>query len=159
MGRFESTIEVKSPPEEAFRFIADGTNSPQWHPSMRKAERVVEGPLQLGSKPRVEAVVGHRKYSWEQEVVEWVPNKSYRDRMVVGPFKKFEDWAEFQKSETGTKWTFGLEYELPGIIGRVLDLFMRKRVRQHHLEAMRRAKDILESQRSARERSIMQSSW
>jgi uncharacterized membrane protein len=152
MGKFEYVIEVKAPLEKAFKFIADGTNSPQWHPSIRSAERVSEGPPQLGSKLRVGAVVGHREYSWEQEVVEWVPNKSFRDRMVAGPFKKFEDWAEFQKTETGTKWAFGLEYELPGTIGRVLDLFIRKRVRQHHLEAMRRAKEILESQRSARHR-------
>ena len=48
MGKFEYTIEIKAPLEKAFNFIADGTKSPQWHPSIRKAERVGEGPLQGG---------------------------------------------------------------------------------------------------------------
>jgi len=146
MVKLEYTIEIKAPLEKTFNFIADGTNSPQWHPSIRKAERVGEGPLQLGSKLRVEAVVAGRRYTWEQEVVEFTPNKSVRDRLIVGPFKKFEDWAEFHKTETGTEVTFGLEYELPGfMLGKVLDVLVRKRVRQQGAEAMRRVKEILES--------------
>ena len=145
MVRIEYTIEIKAPLEKAFNFIADGTNAPQWHPSIRKAERIGEGPLQLGSKLRVETVTGRRRYVWDQEVVEWTLNKSFRDRQILGPFKKFEDWAEFQKTETGTNWAFGLEYELPGIIlGKLLGALARKQVRQHHLEAMKKAKEILE---------------
>ena len=145
MGRFEYTIEIEAPLEKAFNFIADGTNLPQYDPSIRKAERIGGGSVQLGSKLSVEAVVRRRRYMLELRVVEFTPNKSFRDKMIVGPFKKFEDWAEFQKTETGTKWTFGLEYELPGIVlGKVLDVLGRKRARQRLLEAMRRVKEILE---------------
>jgi len=146
MGKFEYTIEIKAPLEKAFNFIADGTNVPQYDRSIRKAERLGGGPVQLGSKLRVEAVFGPRRYVCDLECTEFTPNKSFRDRQIVGPFKKYEDWAEFQKTETGTKWTFGLEYELPGaMLGKVRDVLGRRRARQHQVEAMRRAKEILES--------------
>jgi hypothetical protein len=76
MGKLEYTIKIKARLEKAFNFIADSHNSPEWHPSIHKAESVGEGPqLQLGSKLGVEAVVVGRRYVWEQEVVEFTPNK------------------------------------------------------------------------------------
>jgi uncharacterized membrane protein len=148
MGKLEYTIEVKAPLEKVFNFIADGTNSPKWHPTIRSVERISEGPLQVGSRLRVEAVLSGRRNVWDQEVVEFTPNRSFRDRLIAGSLRKFEDWANFEKTETGTQWTFGLDYELSGtIFYRILDiLVVRRRIRQYHLEAMKRAKEILERQ-------------
>jgi len=147
MTRFEHTIEVKAPLEKAFNFIVDGTNSSKWHPSVRKAESLSEGPLQVKSRLRLETVLGGRTYVWDQEVVELTPNRSFRDRAITGPFKKFEDWSSFEKTESGTKWTFGLEYALPGtILGGILDiLIVRRLITERTLAAMNRAKEILES--------------
>ena len=145
MGKLEYAIEIKVPPEKAFNFIADGTNSPKWHPSIKSTERISEGPLQTGSRLRVETVLSGRRFVWDQEVVEFTPGRSFRDRMIAGPFRRFEDWSIFERTETGTKWTFGLDYEPSGIAQRILDvLVIRRRVRQHHLDGMMRAKEILE---------------
>lgn len=42
MATFEQTIEVKAPPEEAFRYVADFTTVTEWDPGMAES-RLVEG--------------------------------------------------------------------------------------------------------------------
>jgi len=127
MGKLEYTIEVKAPLEKVFNFIADARNSPKWHPSIRRVERISEGPLQVGSRDRFEAVLSGRRYVWDQEVVEFTPNRSFRDRLIAGgPFRKFEDWAHFEKTETETRWIFGLDYALSGtMFPKILDVLAR----------------------------------
>lgn len=148
MTRIEYTSEIKAPIDKVFAFIAEGTNSPKWHPSVTKAERISQGPLKVGSKLRMEAVVSRRRYSWDQEVIEFTPNRSFRDRMITGPFKRYEDWATFSETDQGTRWIFGLQYELTGgLFGKIIDmLVIGRRVRRHTQEAMKRAKEILEGQ-------------
>ena len=146
MTRVVHSVEIKATVESAFSYISDGLNTPDWHPSIKVTKRTTDGPLGAGSKLRVEAVVGKRTYDWEQEVTEFIPNRSFKDTMISGPFRRFEDWAVFEETDLGTRWTFGIIYELPGgVFGKLYDLLViRKRVRRHHLEAMSRAKEILE---------------
>lgn len=153
MTKIEYFVEIESPLEDTFSYIVDGLNTPEWHPSIRRTQRITQDEsLQIGSKLRVEARVGGRDYRWEQEIIELVPNRYFKDRMLPahGPFKKFEDWGTFEIIDaTHTKWTFAMDYELPrGVIGKLVDiLVVKRRVNAHHKEGMQRAKAIIEEKR------------
>lgn len=147
MGRLEGSIEVKASLEDVFSYISEGLNTPSWHPSIKKTRRNTEGPLSVGSRLEVEAVLAGRRFVWEQQVVGFAANDHFRDAILSGPFERFEDWARFERTPTGTKRTFAVDYRLKGgPVGTVLDLLVfRRRARRHHAEAMKRAKEILEA--------------
>ena len=150
MARLERTIEVAAPVEDVFSYVAEGLNTPSWHPSVKATRRTSSGPLGVGSKLEVEAVLAGRRFVWEQEVVEFVPGEYFRDMVRSGPFSRFEDWGRFEPTAAGTRWTFVVDYDLKGgLIGKLLDLALfRRRVREHHNQAMENAKQILEGRQT-----------
>lgn len=157
MTRLEGSLEIEAPLEDVFSYISEGLNTPSWHPSIKKTRRTSEGPLGVGSRLEVEAVLTGRRFIWEQRVVEFAANDYFRDAAVSGPFEKFEDWARFERTSTGTKWTFAVDYRMKGgAVGAILDsLIFRRRAARHHAEAMKRAKQIIEGERAAQHDSTL----
>ena len=49
MARYETTIESRLPPAEAFSYMADFANARVWDPSVSEARQVGEGPLGIES--------------------------------------------------------------------------------------------------------------
>jgi hypothetical protein len=56
MVRIEGEILINRPAEEVFDFVADERNEPRYNPHMRRAERISEGPIGVGSRFRAEIV-------------------------------------------------------------------------------------------------------
>jgi carbon monoxide dehydrogenase subunit G len=55
--RFESSIEINAPTTKVWALVDKLEEWPQWMPSIKKIERVSEGPLAVGSKLSVTARV------------------------------------------------------------------------------------------------------
>ena len=55
--RFESSIEIDAPAEKVWALIDKLEEWPQWMPSIKKIEKVSQGPLSVGSQLSVKAKV------------------------------------------------------------------------------------------------------
>jgi hypothetical protein len=60
MVRIEGEIVIGRPVEEVFDFVADERNEPRYNAQMRRAEKISEGPIGLGTQYRAEVVSGRQ---------------------------------------------------------------------------------------------------
>jgi uncharacterized protein YndB with AHSA1/START domain len=54
MFRIEGHIVIDRPVEEVFDFVADERNEPRYNPRMRRAEKISEGSIGVGTRYRAE---------------------------------------------------------------------------------------------------------
>lgn len=54
MVRVEGEIVINRPPAEVFDFVADQRNEPRYNPNMRRAQKVTEGSIGVGTRFRAE---------------------------------------------------------------------------------------------------------
>lgn len=145
MGKVSSSVLIKAPLDQVFKFISNGENAPQWHPSIISAVRVAGG-LGVGSTVKYTAKVARMKFEWVTEAIEWIDNVRFKDVLVRGPFKKYVAIGEVQPVPEGAKFALSIEYELKiPLIGGLLDrLLIQKRIQKHTTEGLLKAKRILE---------------
>ncbi len=150
MGRVEASITIRAPIDDVFRYIADGENSPEWHPTIIEAKRIMGTELGVGSTVLYKARIGFLELAWVTRAVEFEWNKRFHDvlvKVVRGPLKSYELIGEFEEIGRGTLVRLELYYELGwGRLGEVIDgLIMERRVARHMEEGLLNAKAIIES--------------
>ena len=70
MARYETTIEVSTPADETFAYLADFANTAEWDPGVRKAESLTEGEPRVGSRYAVTSGFYGRAIDLEYEITE-----------------------------------------------------------------------------------------
>ncbi len=63
MIRIKGDIVIDRPVEEVFDFVADERNEPRYNAQMRRAEKLSDGPIGVGTRYRAEVVSGGRPVS------------------------------------------------------------------------------------------------
>jgi carbon monoxide dehydrogenase subunit G len=74
--RFESIIEINAPPGKVWALIDKLDQWPQWMPSIKRIERVSEGPLATGSQLSVTAKVSGLTVKLLMTIVKFVPEQT-----------------------------------------------------------------------------------
>ncbi len=74
--RFESTIDIDAPPEKVWTLIDKLEQWPQWMPSIKKIERISEGPLTAGSQLSVTAKVSGFTVKLLMTIIKFVPERT-----------------------------------------------------------------------------------
>ena len=74
--RFSSTVEINAAVGEVWALVDKLEEWPQWMPSIKKIERVSEGPLTVGSQLSVTARVSRLTVSLLMTITEFVPERS-----------------------------------------------------------------------------------
>ena len=74
--RFESSIEINAPAEKVWALIDKLEGWPQWMPSIKKIERVSQGPLMVGSQLSVTAKVSGLTVTLLMAITEFVPERN-----------------------------------------------------------------------------------
>ena len=74
--RFSSSVEINAPVEKVWTLVDKLEEWPQWMPSIRKIERVSEGPLTVGSQLSVTAKVSRLTVNLLMTITEFVPERS-----------------------------------------------------------------------------------
>ncbi len=148
MARIECQVVIRAPLDRVFWFLANGDHAAEWSASVREAHHETSPPIRVGSRLVVRAHAGRREYVWTQEVTGWEPPNSFADRMLPGqgPFRTFQDWGRFEPTPEGVRFTFGLEYTLPGgPLGWLVDrLVIAPRVRADQQRSLEKARLLLE---------------
>jgi len=74
--RFESSIDVNAPPDKVWALIDKLEQWPQWMPSIKKIERISEGPLTVGSQLSVIAKVSGLAVKLSMTIIKFVPEQT-----------------------------------------------------------------------------------
>ncbi|HUU63227.1 MAG TPA: SRPBCC family protein [Dehalococcoidia bacterium] len=74
--RFSSSVEINAPVEKVWSLIDKLEEWPQWMQSIKKIERVSEGPLAIGSQLSVTARVSRLTVNLLMTISEFVPERS-----------------------------------------------------------------------------------
>ena len=74
--RFESSIDINAPAEEVWALVDRLEEWPQWMPSIKKIERLSEGPLTVGSQLSVTVEVSGLTVTLLMTITELVPERS-----------------------------------------------------------------------------------
>ena len=74
--RFESSIEINAPANRVWALIDRLEEWPQWMPSIKKIERVSQGPLSVGSQLAVTAKVSGLTVRLLMTVTEFAPGRT-----------------------------------------------------------------------------------
>jgi len=74
--RFESSIDINAPTEKVWALIDKLEEWPQWMPSIKKIEKLSEGPLAVGSQLSVTANVSGLTVTLLMTIIAFVPERS-----------------------------------------------------------------------------------
>jgi uncharacterized membrane protein len=74
--RFSSTVEINAAAGKVWALVDRLEEWPQWMPSIKKIERVSEGPLAVGSQLSVTARVSRLTVNLLMTITEFVPERS-----------------------------------------------------------------------------------
>jgi carbon monoxide dehydrogenase subunit G len=74
--RFSSSVEINAPVEKVWSLIDKLEEWPQWMQSIKKIERVSEGPLAVGSQLSVTAKANRLTVNLLMTISEFVPERS-----------------------------------------------------------------------------------
>jgi carbon monoxide dehydrogenase subunit G len=74
--RFESSIDIDAPAERVWALVDKLEEWPQWMPSIKKIEKISQGPLAAGSQLSVTAKVSRLTVKLLMTVTEFVPERN-----------------------------------------------------------------------------------
>jgi uncharacterized protein YndB with AHSA1/START domain len=124
------TVLIEAPPEQVWAIYTDVERWPEWTASMKKIERLEDGPLSLGSCARVHGAGAPTSVF---TVTEFTPGRSFawetRTRGVRGLA-----WHIVEPAGEGTRATLGVR--MTGLLATLLAPMIRSVVRRNvHMEA------------------------
>jgi ligand-binding SRPBCC domain-containing protein len=149
LTKLTESVEIKAPVEKVFVFLSNPKNQEKiFVDSDVKIEDVSNGPIEVGTKYRISAVIAGRKVGlhWH-EVVCFEENRRFVCNEVKGgPTKKEEMTFDFGSTDNGTNMTITLDYEFPySVLGMIVDkLKARKGFESWIKGGAQRSKKILE---------------
>lgn len=111
---FTRTIEVPPPPEEAFAYLADFSNTAEWDPGVAEARRLTGAPTRLGSAFEVIALFRGKRQRFEYVVTEFEEGR----RVAVhaeGEKAVSDDVVTVEPSGGGSRVTYEAVSKLKGI--------------------------------------------
>ena len=73
--QFSATVEIEAPVGKVWRLIDELEQWPQWMPSIKRIERVTEGPLTVGSQLLVTAKVSRLTVNLLMTTTEFEPER------------------------------------------------------------------------------------
>ncbi len=119
-------IIVERPPEEVFRFLADGEQLPRWMPDFAEVEQVPRGPVGTGTTYRYVLARSPAKSTWRWTTVEPYRRLAWEgDRMrTVAPFNTMRPSGgyELEPVEGGTRVRATLRTDYRGVMRLVAGL-------------------------------------
>jgi carbon monoxide dehydrogenase subunit G len=138
--KFSSSVVINATPEKVFALVDNLEEWPQWIPSIKRIEKLSDGPLKEGSQIRVTAksVVTVKLL---MTITEFVPGqRGVMQGKVLGV--RMTRYYTFESVEGGTKLTAG------GEVSGILALFIRRGGQRLSDEIVRAAKRKVEGSQS-----------
>ncbi|MEP5568134.1 MAG: SDR family NAD(P)-dependent oxidoreductase [Halioglobus sp.] len=121
MTTLRETITVKRPIEEAFAYVADFTTTTEWDATALKADKLTDGPIQLGTRFLVTCAMPVGSIDIEYTVDELESPHRFK---LSGRSKFFdiEDTVTFTEVSGGTRIDYQAEFKFGPVVGSLTGL-------------------------------------
>jgi carbon monoxide dehydrogenase subunit G len=106
-------VEIATPIETVFAFIADGENCPRWRSGILDIKRVSGEGVGATYAQGVSGPMG-RRVSADYQVTVFEPNRRIEFQTTTGPVRPHGRY-DFEAVAGGTRLTFSLDAEVKGI--------------------------------------------
>lgn len=137
MTRIEKTMEIKAPVEKVFAFCAN-----------------IEGYTAFMTGVKEITKTSDTKYHWKMETggrtieFDTEPTEIIENRKVAwtstGDFTSNGSWT-FEPTDGGTKCAYVMDYEIPGLIGKIFDkVTISKEMEKGMENSLQKMKELLE---------------
>ena len=129
MARIETSIVINRPLEEVFAFTTDLENQPKYQPRLLEAKKTSEGPIGLGTTWRLVGKVLGQRMEFEQQCIEYEPNRKFVGRPRSGPFP-LEERRTYEQVQGGTRFNLTFDFQPRAFMKLAEPLFVRMLKRQ-----------------------------
>jgi uncharacterized protein YndB with AHSA1/START domain len=141
-----ATIEIDSPPEKVFDYLAELDKHDEWQEGIKSIEVETEGPTRVGSRAREvrAAPGGDRTITYEMTEVDRPNAAAFRG--IDGPIRPFGR-AKLTPLDGGTRtlYEFELDFETHGLAGKMFGGMARRDAAKAVPEDLAKLKKKLES--------------
>ena len=143
MARLKKLIEIKAPPGKIWPLLF-WDKIPEWLDGI-EAEYTSEEKDSVGSTAHVVAEAAGIKAEWDIEITEYIRNERATWRSTAGNVTAI-GLTTLEPTETGTRLTFVIDYELPySILGKVVDkLVVSRQLEKDIAKGLKKLKAMIE---------------
>lgn len=144
---YEHDITIERPIETVYAFISDVANAPKWMPWVDETT-VIDGPepsgVAAGQRRLIKQTDFGKQTTTVLEATEVDPGRSYTFDTVEGSVE-FRGTYHFEPVEGGTRLTRSYTVQVPGVIARVLEPIVARRMKRRWQADLGRLKQIVEA--------------
>jgi carbon monoxide dehydrogenase subunit G len=126
MTRFTRQIDVPTPLDDAFAYVADFTTTAEWDPGIVEARRLDDRPLGIGSRFEVVSRFGERQLPITYTITAFDPPSRIVLEGIGARFRGTDDIRFARGADGGTRIQYIADLELRGI-ARAAEPLMRGR--------------------------------
>jgi len=143
LARLKKLIEIKAPPGKIWPLLF-WDKIPEWLDGI-EAEYTSEEKDSVGSTAHVVAEAAGIKAEWDIEITEYIRNERATWRSTAGNVTAI-GLTTLEPTETGTRLTFVIDYELPySILGKVVDkLVVSRQLEKDIAKGLKKLKAMIE---------------
>jgi uncharacterized membrane protein len=151
MPQLEEQISISKRPTDVFRLSHDMDGRATWDERVARVQVLTQKPVRTGTVVRIDTrpAIG-AVFSWEGEFVDYSYPSSSRVKVIdAAPSSYFaagyEEWR-LEGSDVGTRFTLTWDYAPRGLIGRIIDAFMRRRATRRAIKrSLENLKEMVEA--------------
>jgi len=119
--KVQRSIEIMAPPEKIWPFLVEPIKTLEWYIPLQKFEYTSDQSRKVGAPFYFEEKLPTGTMKLNCEVTEWVENESFAFKMTSGSMmKSYEERWSVEATQSGGRFTFAEQGELPGIFGRFI---------------------------------------
>ena len=145
MTRIRASVEIHVPIEKVNAFLGDWHNFEKWYVGVYDFKPTTEKTSGNGARFSWKMKMLGQETQCEAEAFDYVENRGSKWRAVKGP--KSVDQYELEPTEGGTRLTETIEYDVPQLIGGLIDALLVKPDFAKRMEmSLENLKRILEGQ-------------
>lgn len=130
-----------------FAYTTDPVHFPEWSPLTIAARKTSDGPMGIGSTIQTTNQFLGRRFTTDQIVTEYEPNRAFTGRATSGPFPMAIS-SILEPVDGGTKLTWAVEGESKGFFS-LADALLVPIVRRQTQAMLGTLKDLMEARASA----------
>jgi len=149
MARIEHKTLIRTTPEEAFDYIVEPANRPNWIGSVLEVTDISEGPIGVGTTWNEKQKIAGRLLEYRCTMTEFErPRRWAMEMVMLGVKSRLEN--SFDTEDDRIRMTLIIDYTLPGsFLGQIADRLLFERIFEKTCrENAGTVKMILESRRA-----------
>ncbi|RLQ89695.1 SRPBCC family protein [Planomicrobium sp. Y74] len=144
---FSETVYIDAPIETVFKITTDFEQAPMIMENVIKAEKLTEGPLQVGTQVKETRNVRANEIMTVLHVIEFIPNQKYTVKSESGGMTVIYQY-QFLGNENGTTIDFTGSIRSKGLKNAFIRPFFEKILKKEDENHLLRLKEYIEQEKT-----------